>query len=80
MQFKLDENIPQMTRAQLIVHGWDVHDVYDEQLAGAVDQSIQACLECLAGAMRALSVERIAGSLWIVETQRLRIRDFPSGA
>jgi predicted nuclease of predicted toxin-antitoxin system len=122
VKFKLDENVPRLARAQLTAPGHDVHDVYDEGLAGAVDreiqtsceregrilitldtdfadirrydptespgvivlrphdQSIQACLECLGGAIRALAAERIAGTLWIVEPQRMRIRDFPSGA
>jgi predicted nuclease of predicted toxin-antitoxin system len=45
-----------------------------------VDQSIQACLSCLAGATKALATERIEASLWIVEANRIRIRDHPSGA
>ena len=44
------------------------------------DQSIRACLQCLDGAIRALATERIEASLWIVEPQRIRIRDHPSGA
>jgi predicted nuclease of predicted toxin-antitoxin system len=44
------------------------------------NQSIIACIACLEGAIRALAVEHIAGSLWIVEPQRIRIRDHPSGA
>jgi predicted nuclease of predicted toxin-antitoxin system len=43
------------------------------------DLPIQASLECLTGAIRALAVELTAGTLWIVEPQRLRIRDFSSG-
>lgn len=122
MRFKLDENLPRLAREPLAEHGWEVHDVHDEGLAGAIDrdiqtaceregrilvtldsdfadirrydpvrspgvivlrprdQSIQACLECLRAAARALGVERIAGTLWIVEPQRVRIRDHPSGA
>lgn len=119
MRFKLDENLPRLAREQLAEHGWEVHDAYDEGLAGAVDsdiqtvcehegrilvtldsdfadvrrcdpvrspgvivlwprdQSIQSCLECLRAAIRALGVERITGTLWIVEPQRIRIRDHP---
>ena len=44
------------------------------------DQSIRACIECLEGAVRALTVERIEASLWIVEPQRIRIRDHPTSA
>lgn len=109
MRFKLDENLPLAAREPLTEQGWDVHDVHEEHLSGALDpeiqvtcerearilvtldsdfadirrydpgrspgvivlrptsQSIQACLECLHAAIRALAVERIAGSLWIVE-------------
>jgi predicted nuclease of predicted toxin-antitoxin system len=44
------------------------------------NQSIRASLECLAAAVRALEIEPIAQALWIVEPERLRVRDFPSGA
>jgi hypothetical protein len=44
------------------------------------DQSIRACLHCLSGAIRALATERIVGALWVVEPERLRIRDHASGA
>jgi predicted nuclease of predicted toxin-antitoxin system len=44
------------------------------------DQSIRAVLQCLDGAMRALATERIEATLWIVEHERLRIRDHPTGA
>lgn len=43
------------------------------------DHSIRSCLDCLDGAIRALARERIHASLWIVEPQRLRIRDHPTG-
>lgn len=43
-------------------------------------QAIQSCLECLDVAIRALKAETIEASLWIVEPQRLRIRDHPTGA
>ena len=38
-------------------------------------QSIGAIVQCLDGAIRALASERIEGTLWIVEAERLRIRD-----
>ena len=44
------------------------------------DQSIQAVLQCLNGAIRALATERIEATLWIVEPERLRIRDHPTDA
>ena len=117
MRFKLDENLPRIARERLTERGWDVHDVHEEQLVGALDadlqkvcerekrilvtldtdfadtrrydpgdspgvivlrppdQSIRACIDCLDGAIRALAVERIVESLWIVEPQRIRIRD-----
>ena len=117
MRFKLDENLPRLARAEFSTRGWDVHDLHEEELAGAPDadiqavceregrvlvtldldfahtrryrpdqspgvivlrpedQSIRSCLACLAGAIRALSVERIRNALWIVEPRRIRIRD-----
>jgi predicted nuclease of predicted toxin-antitoxin system len=45
VKFKLDENIPRVARAQLTALGWDVDDVYDERLAGAIDREIQAACE-----------------------------------
>ena len=122
MRFKLDENLPRAARARLEARGWDIHDLHEEQLAGAddaavqatcereerilvtldadfadirrynparspgvivlrpVDQSIRACLACLDGAIRALGSQRIHASLWVVEPQRVRIRDHPTGA
>ena len=122
MRFKLDENLPRSSRARLASRGWDVHDVHEEGLAGALaediqavcereerilvtldldfadtrryaperspgvivlrphDQSIRACLACLDGAVRALAVERIRNSLWVVEPERIRIRDHGAGA
>ena len=44
------------------------------------DQSIRAILQCLDGAIRALATERIEATLWIVEPERLRIRDHPTDA
>ena len=44
------------------------------------DQSITSCLRCVDGAIRLLVVQRIARSLWIVEPDRVRIRDHPTGA
>ena len=44
------------------------------------DQSIRACMRCLEGAIRALATERVEASLWIVESERVRIRDHPTGA
>lgn len=43
-------------------------------------QSIQGCLACLDGAIRALAIERIENALWIVETRRIRVRDHGPGA
>ncbi len=122
MRVKLDENLPRPARARLVAPGWDVHDVHDEGLAGAVDaviqaaceaedsvlltldmdfadtrrydpsrspgvivlrprdQSITAVVQCLEPAVRALAQQRIRASLWIVEPERLRIRDHPTGA
>lgn len=121
MRVKLDENLPHAARERLIALGWDVHDVHDEGLAGALDEAIQAACEaedrvlltldmdfadtrrydpsrspgvivlrprdqsiravmhCLDAAVRALSVQRVRASLWIVEPERLRIRDHPTG-
>lgn len=42
-------------------------------------QSIAAIVQCLDGAIRALAREQIAGTLWIVEPERLRIRDHARG-
>ena len=122
MRFKIDENLPRAARERLREHGWDAHDVFDEDLGGALDeeiqavcedevrilvtldsdfadirrydpgrspgvivlrprdQSIKASLECLDAAIRGLTVERIANALWIVEPERLRIRDFPTNS
>ena len=122
MRVKLDENLPRLARDRLVSLGWDVHDVHDEGLAGAVDarvqaacereervlmtldldfadtrrynpgrspgvivlrptdQSIRAALQCLDAAVRALSTQPIRAALWIVEPERLRIRDHPTGA
>lgn len=44
------------------------------------DQSIGAILACLDLAIRVLPTERAAGSLWVVEPTRIRIRDHPTGA
>ena len=40
MRFKLDENLPVEATALLRDNGHDVHSIQDEQLVGAVDQSI----------------------------------------
>ena len=122
MRVKLEENLPHAPCARLVALGWDVHDVYDEGLDGAVDavvqaaceaedrvlltldmdftdtrrydpsrspgvivlrphdQSIRSVLQCLEAAVRALSVQRVRAALWIVEPERLRIRDHPTGA
>jgi predicted nuclease of predicted toxin-antitoxin system len=45
-----------------------------------VNQSVGSVLQCLDAAIRALSVEQVTGSLWIVEPERLRIRSHPTGA
>ncbi|MEO7962793.1 MAG: DUF5615 family PIN-like protein [Gemmatimonadaceae bacterium] len=121
MRVKLDENLPHASRERLVSLGWDVHDVYDEGLAGALvaaiqaaceaedrvlitldmdfadtrrydpsrspgvivlrprDQSIRAVLLCLEAAVRALALQSVRGALWIVEPERLRIRDHPTG-
>lgn len=120
MRIKLDENLPRAVRERLETFGWDVHDVHEEALAGAVDQLVQeACeredrvlitldkdfadtrrynpgaspgvivlrppnqsivgtLQCLDGAIRALAALPIRATLWIVEPERLRIRDHPT--
>jgi predicted nuclease of predicted toxin-antitoxin system len=44
------------------------------------DQSIASCLRCVDAAIRLLAVQPIAHSLWIVEPERVRIRDHPTGA
>jgi predicted nuclease of predicted toxin-antitoxin system len=44
------------------------------------NQSIGAVLQCLDGAIRALATEPIHATLWIVEPERLRVRDHPTGA
>ena len=45
MRFKLDENLPRIARARLSEHGWDVHDVHEEQLVGALDADLQKVCE-----------------------------------
>lgn len=91
LEGSLDDRIQTICEAEgriLVTLDTDFADIrrYDPARSPGVivlrprDQSIRACLECLAGAIRALAVERITGTLWIVEPQRLRIRDFPSGA
>ena len=45
MRVKLDENLPRAARERLVTLGWDVHDVHDEGLAGAVNAVIQAACE-----------------------------------
>lgn len=44
------------------------------------DQSIGAILQCPEAAIRALATQPIRATLWIVEPERLRIRDHPTGA
>ena len=114
--------MPRLARDHLVALGWDVHDVFDEGLASAIDaeiqiaceredrilitldtdfadtrrydparspgvivlrprdQSIGAVLQCLKAALRALAGQPIRATLWIVEPERLRIRDHPTGA
>ena len=43
------------------------------------NQSLRAILHCLDGAIRALETRPVHASLWIVEPDRLRIRDYPTG-
>jgi predicted nuclease of predicted toxin-antitoxin system len=38
------------------------------------DQSIQATLACLRGALRLLAVESPHGALWVVDAERVRVR------
>lgn len=45
MRFKLDENLPRAARALLESRGWDVHDVHEEGLAGALDPEIRAACD-----------------------------------
>jgi predicted nuclease of predicted toxin-antitoxin system len=45
MKFKLDENLPRLARPRLAAQGWDVHDVHEEQLAGALDRDVQTLCE-----------------------------------
>ena len=71
MRSKLDENMPRLARERLELRGWDVHDVYDEGLSAELDQSIQQACE---------RERRILATLWIVEPERLRIRDHATGA
>lgn len=44
------------------------------------NQSIGSVLQCLEAAVRALAAQPIGAALWIVEPERLRIRDYPTGA
>ena len=44
------------------------------------NQSIRAILGCLDLAIRVLPTERVEGSLWVVEPERIRIRDHQTGA
>ncbi len=122
MRVKLDENLPHAARTRLVALGWDVRDVYEEGVEGALDAAVQAAceaedrvlftldmdfadtrrydpsrlpgvivrrprdhsiravLQCLEAAVRALSTQRVRAALWIVEPERLRIRDHPTGA
>lgn len=57
----------------------DLRRYASPQLPGVIvlrprDQSIPTTLSCLAGAIRALGVERLNGALWIVSDDRIRIR------
>ena len=45
MRLKLDENLPRSARPILESGGFKVHDVHDEELAGAHDRDIQAACE-----------------------------------
>ena len=45
-----------------------------------VNQSVGSIMQCLEAAIRALSMEPVTGALWIVEPERLRIRNHPTGA
>lgn len=113
--------MPRAARPVLEAHRWDVHDVHEEKLAGAIDpeiraacerekrvlvtldndfadvrlvgpsspgvmllrpvnQSIPATIACLEGAVRLLATEAIAGNLWLVERERIRIRRRDSSA
>jgi hypothetical protein len=45
VRFKLDENMPRAARPVLEAHRWDVHDVHEEKLAGAIDPEIRAACE-----------------------------------
>lgn len=51
-----------------------------KDLARSLDQSIRSIVTCLDSAVRALATERIHATLWIVEPERLRIRDHPTDA
>jgi predicted nuclease of predicted toxin-antitoxin system len=42
------------------------------------NHSIDAVLQCLDGAIRAVATQPIRATLWIVEPERLRIRDHPT--
>lgn len=45
VRVKLDENIPRTIRDRFVTMGFDVHDVYDEDLAGTVDSRIRSACE-----------------------------------
>lgn len=45
MRFKLDENMPRAARAVLESRGWEVHDVHQEELAGALDADLREACE-----------------------------------
>ena len=77
MRIKLDENLPRLASERLRALGWDVHDVHEEGLASAIDSLIQNACEREG---RVLITLPILASRWIVEPDRLRIRDHPTGA
>jgi predicted nuclease of predicted toxin-antitoxin system len=117
VKFKLDENLPELVSTTLAGLGHDAHTVAEEQLAGALDETVfQACVSegrvlvtldldfadirayppgthagvwilrpakqtfraieavALAG-VRLAQTERVAGQLWVIDEQRIRIRD-----
>ena len=71
-RFKLDENLPRDAQALLRKAGHDVHTALDER---PHTQSVDNTLALLKAALLLLETEPTQGRLWIIEPERVRIRE-----